>query len=44
MAQRDLRDFWFALNLGGDPKRVRDLLLEFFPELPKAKEKKAKRG
>jgi hypothetical protein len=33
LAQRDLRDFWAALNLSGDPARVRNAVLEFFPEL-----------
>ena len=33
LAQRDLSDFWGSLNLLGDPTRIRDLLLEFFPEL-----------
>lgn len=33
LAQRDLGDFWAALNLSGDPTRVRDALLDFFPEL-----------
>lgn len=33
LAQRDLEDFWAALNLSGDPTRVRDALLDFFPEL-----------
>lgn len=32
LAQRDLQDFWGALNLG-NPDRSRDLLLEFFPDL-----------
>lgn len=33
LAQRDLRDFWAALRLSDDPTRVRNDLLEFFPEL-----------
>lgn len=33
LAQRDLRDFWSALNLAGDPARIRNAVLEFFPEL-----------
>lgn len=33
LAQRDLTDFWSALRLTGDPGRVRDDLLDFFPEL-----------
>lgn len=33
LAQRDLRDFWESLNLDGDPARVRDALLVYFPEL-----------
>lgn len=36
LAQRDLADFWQALNLSGDPVRVRDELLEFFPDLLQA--------
>lgn len=36
LARRDLRDFWGALNLSGDPARVRDELLLFFPELVQA--------
>lgn len=36
LAQRDLADFWQALNLSGDPARVRDELLEFFPDLLQA--------
>src|SRR5690606_31578035 len=33
LAQRDLADFWRSLNLSGDPTRVRDAVLAFFPEL-----------
>jgi len=33
LAQRDLADFWSALNLGGDPGLVRNALLDFYPEL-----------
>lgn len=33
LARRDLVDFWSSLNLTGDPARVRDALLDFFPEL-----------
>ena len=33
LAQRDLTDFWSALNVGGSPLLVRDAVLEFFPEL-----------
>jgi hypothetical protein len=33
LALRDLRDFWAALNLDGEATRVRDALLDFFPEL-----------
>jgi hypothetical protein len=36
LAQRDLSDFWAALNLSGDPARVRDELLKFFPDLLQA--------
>lgn len=36
LAQRDLADFWSALNLSGDPARVRDELLKFFPDLLQA--------
>lgn len=36
MAQRDLGEFWAALNLSGDPARVRDELLQFFPDLLQA--------
>lgn len=36
LAQRDLTDFWSALNLSGDPARVRDELLKFFPDLLQA--------
>lgn len=36
LAQRDLQDFWSALDLFGDPTRVRDALLEFFPDLVQA--------
>lgn len=32
-AQRDLTDFWSSLNVNGSPITVRDLLVEFFPEL-----------
>lgn len=33
LAQRDLTEFFNALNLSGDPLVVRNALLEFFPEL-----------
>lgn len=33
LARRDLVDFWSSLNLSGDPARVRDALLDFFPDL-----------
>ena len=33
MAQRDLVDLWSSLPLSGDPARVRDVLLQFFPDL-----------
>lgn len=33
LAQRDLADFWRALNLEGDPYRIKAALLEFFPDL-----------
>ena len=33
LAQRDLADFWAALNTKGDPFLVKAALLEFFPEL-----------
>lgn len=33
LAHRDLRGFWGSLNLGGDPTKVREALLTFFPEL-----------
>lgn len=33
LAQRDLTAFWQSLNVQGDPTRVRDAVLEFFPEL-----------
>lgn len=33
LAQRDLTSFWRSLNVQGDPTRVRDAVLEFFPEL-----------
>lgn len=33
LAQRDLTDFWGALQLSGDPVRVLNELLEFFPDL-----------
>ncbi len=33
LAQHDLDEFWAALNLSGDPARVRDELLAFFPDL-----------
>ena len=33
LAQQDLADLWSSLNLSGDPARVRDALLEFFPDL-----------
>lgn len=36
MAQRDLSGFWSALNLSGDPARVREELLLFFPDLVQA--------
>lgn len=36
LAQRDLQDFWSAMNLSGDPARVRDELLGFFPDLMQA--------
>ncbi len=36
LAGNDLADFWGALNLSGDPARVRDELLKFFPELVQA--------
>lgn len=36
LAQRDLSDFWAALNLSRDPVRVRDELLAFFPDLLQA--------
>jgi hypothetical protein len=36
LAQTDLADFWRALNLSGDPARVRDELLLFFPDLLQA--------
>jgi len=36
LAQRDLQDFWSAMNLSGDPARVRDELLGFFPDLLQA--------
>ncbi len=36
LAQRDLADFWASLNLSGDPARIRDELLRFFPDLVQA--------
>lgn len=33
LAQRDLADFWAALPLDGDPARVRNILLDFYPDL-----------
>lgn len=33
LANRDLTDFWAALNLAGDPDLVRDALLAFYPDL-----------
>ncbi len=33
LAQRDLSEFWAALNVAGDPFRVKSALLDFFPEL-----------
>lgn len=33
LASADLRSFWGALNVNGNPLLVRDALLEFFPEL-----------
>lgn len=33
LAQRELREFWEALNLSGDPVLVRDALLAFLPDL-----------
>lgn len=36
LAQRDLTDFWQAMNLSGNPAAVRDELLRFFPDLLQA--------
>lgn len=36
LAQRDLADFWSALDVFGDPTRVSDLLVAFFPDLVQA--------
>lgn len=33
LAQRDLSEFWSALNLSSDPVRIREELLGFFPDL-----------
>ena len=33
LALRDLTDFWSALDTSRNPERVRDLLLQFFPDL-----------
>jgi hypothetical protein len=33
LAQSDLTDFWSALDTSGDPVRIRNLMLEFFPDL-----------
>lgn len=33
LARRDLKQFWEALNLSGNPVAVRNALLDFFPEL-----------
>ena len=32
-AQRQLSDFWRSLNLSGDPVKVRNALLDFYPDL-----------
>lgn len=36
LAQRDLRDFWSALDLSSDPTRIRNLLLDVFPDITTA--------
>lgn len=33
LAQRDLQQFWSALDMSGDPVRIRNLLLDVFPDL-----------